>query len=394
MTEGEGRNSARKISLVEKGLLGVKVSEVHLLLPGLLLTVLLAWASVWLSESIGRGLMGFEKSPVSAVIVVIILGLTLSNLLPLPGGFEKGFAFAVKKVLRLGIIMLGIRLSVFDVFRLGAVGVPIVVICIAGAILFTSTLNRRLRLPERLGTLIAVGTSICGVSAIVATAPAIEAKDEEVSYSVAVITVFGLVATLAYPYLAYELFRANAVMSGLFLGTSVHETAQVAGAGMIYADAFSSPLGLDVATITKMVRNVFMAGVIPLMAYLHSRRTRSHSGMRGARIARLFPLFIIGFILMAVVRSVGDAGINAGGNALGIWAAEGWKAVHGTIKDGAGYLLIIALAGVGLKTRLSSFKGLGWKPFMVGLGAAAAVGLISFLMISLLGDLIVGVGPS
>ena len=109
----------------------------------------------------------------------------------------------MKKVLRLGIILLGIRLTIFDVFKLGVYGVPIVLssACSARCSL-PRCINKWLKLPERLGTLIAVGTSICGVSAIVATGPAIDAEDEEVAYAVAVITIFGLVATLVYPYLA------------------------------------------------------------------------------------------------------------------------------------------------------------------------------------------------
>jgi uncharacterized integral membrane protein (TIGR00698 family) len=317
------------------------------------------------------------------VIVAIALGMVLRNAVRLPAMFEKGLDFSVRKVLRLGIILLGIRLSVFDVFRLGAVGVPIVATCIAGAILLTGFLARRLALPERLGTLIAVGTSICGVSAIVAAAPAIEAEDEEVCYAIAVITLFGLAATLLYPYLAYHVFRHNAVMAGLFLGTSIHETAQVAGAGMIYADAFAAPVGLDVATVAKMVRNVFMAAAIPLLAFLHARRTSSPKTRRGPGAARLFPLFILGFIALAVFRSAGDAA--GGGAAFGVWGPEAWAGLQGVLKDIAAFLLVVALAGVGLKTRFASFKGLGLKPFLAGLGAAAAVGVVSFLAISLLG---------
>ncbi len=378
---------SRKISAVERGLLGAKIGQAHRMVPGLVLAAGLALASVRLSGFIGVGLMGFEKSPVSPVIVVILLGMILRNLVPLPAGFDAGIDFSVKKVLRLGIILLGIRLSIFDVFRLGAVGVPIVVACIAGAVLFTGFLNNRLGLPRRLGTLIAVGTSICGVSAIVATAPAIGAEDEEVCYAVATITIFGLAATLLYPYLAFTIFSGNAVTSGLFLGTSIHETAQVAGAGMIYSDVFSAPLGLDVATIAKMVRNVFMAAVIPLMALSYARTTPQAPGQNKISPARLFPMFIAGFILMAVLRSLGDAGIRAGGNALGLWSPVSWKSLHGAINEGAAFLLTVALAGVGLKTRFSIFKGLGLKPFVVGLGAAVAVGFISFLTISLLGGL-------
>jgi uncharacterized integral membrane protein (TIGR00698 family) len=380
-------NSTRPITGWEKNLIGWKIEEIPRLLPGLVLTIGFAWVSIWLSEYIGVNILGFAKTPISAVIVVLLLGLGIGNALSLPKGLEHGFTFAIKKVLRLGIILLGIRLSIFDVFKLGAMGVPIVLLCILSALLFTTALNRWLKLPERLGTLVAIGTSICGVSAIVAAAPAIDAKDEEVSYAVAVITVFGIIATFVYPYAAYHVFAGDAVKSGLFLGTSVHETAQVTGAAMIFSEVHSLPLGLDVATVTKMVRNVFMAFVIPLMALYYSRRKTDKQMVTETQtsISKLFPLFIVGFLTCALIRSIGDAGIEAGGSAFGLWPSAAWKDIHSGINHWAANLLVIALAGVGLNTRFHVLKELGLKPFIVGLGAALVVGLVSFVAIAILG---------
>jgi uncharacterized integral membrane protein (TIGR00698 family) len=388
-----GKNAtapARQIGVWEESLIGVATDQFPALLPGVVMAVGLAWLSTWLSEYIGIHLMGFETSPLSPVIVVLLLGLSLGNLFTLPGWLAPGFTFSIKKLLRLGIILLGIRLSIFDVFRLGAMGVPIVLLCILSALFFTTLLNRVLRLPERLGTLIAIGTSICGVSAIVAAAPAIDAKDEEVSYAVAVITVFGVIATLLYPYAANQIFGGDAVKAGLFLGTSVHETAQVAGAGMVFSEVYALPLGLDVATITKMVRNVFMALVIPLMALYYTRRALGQGQIMNteAKLGKLFPLFITGFLVFAIIRSVGDAGIHDGGNAFGLWDRAAWKGIHSGVNHWAGNLLVVALAGVGLNTRFQVLKGLGVKPFVVGLGAALVVGIVSFAAISLLGTFV------
>jgi uncharacterized integral membrane protein (TIGR00698 family) len=357
------------------------------LIPGLAATTLLAWVSIWLSEYIGTALMGFEKSPISAVMMAIILGMLIGNVMPMPAALKPGLKFSMKKLLRLGIILLGIRLSVLSVFKLGVLGVPIVLLCIVGALLLTTWLNSRLNLPERIGTLIAVGTSICGVTAIVAAAPAIDAEDEEVAYGVAVITIFGLVAMLTYPYLAHHVFGGEAVMAGLFMGTAIHETAQVAGAGLVYADVFSQPLALDTATITKLVRNVFMAAVIPLMA-LHYTRKTAGAEQKDVSFRKLFPTFILGFLGFAVIRSFGDAGVDTSGYAFGVWSAETWAGMHGFIKDWAVNFMVIALAGVGLSTSFKILKGLGIKPFIVGLGAAVVVGLISLLAISALGAFI------
>jgi uncharacterized integral membrane protein (TIGR00698 family) len=382
----EDTPSPRVMSAWEKNLLGVPVIELPHLIPGVVTVGILTWLSIWLSKFIGTTLMGFDKSPVSPVMIAIILGLSITSLVSLPESLNPGLTFAVKKVLRLGIILLGIRLTIFDVFKLGAFGVPIVAFCIVGALLVTTWINQKLNLPERLGTLIAVGTSICGVTAIVATSPAIEADEEEAAYAIATITIFGLFATIFYPYLANAIFASQAIKVGLFLGTAVHETAQVVGAGKIYADIFSQPLALDVATVAKLVRNVFMVGVIPFMAYYYARKTREGVSKKETNIIKLLPMFILGFLMMAVLRSIGDAGINANGSAFNLWSAGAWEGVIGTIKFWAEIALVVALAGVGLNTNVRSMRKLGIKPFLVGLGASLAVGVISYGAITLLGN--------
>lgn len=373
------------VSAWERNLLGVSFKELPKLIPGVLLVAVLTWLSLWLSDIIGTHWMGFEKSPISPVMLAILLGLVITSLVPLPEITKPGLQFAVKKILRLGIILLGIRLTIFDVFKLGAFGVPIVVVCILGALLVTTWINRKLGLPGKLGTLIAVGTSICGVTAIVATSPAIEAEEEESAYAIATITVFGLFATIFYPYLANGLFGGRAVDAGLFLGTAVHETAQVVGAGKIYADIFMQSLVLDVATVTKLVRNVFMVGVIPFMAYSYARKNDHGKTRQAASIGKLLPLFILGFLSMAVVRSIGDANLRTGGNAFGIWTATGWGSVINILKYWAETFLVVALAGVGLSTNFKSMRRLGIRPFVVGLGASLSVGVISYVIILLLG---------
>ncbi|MFC2053136.1 YeiH family protein [Chloroflexota bacterium] len=390
MSDQKPEKTARKISPIEKNLLGVTVNEIPELIPGVLVVTLLAWFSIWLSEYFGFILLGFEKTPVSPVMLAILLGLIISALLPMPDSLKPGLSFAVKKILRLGIILLGIRLTIFDVFRLGAFGIPIVLICIIAALFITTRINKWLKLPERLGALIAVGTSICGVSAIVATSPAIDAEEEETAYAVAVITIFGLLATLIYPYVSYLIFHGNPIQIGLFLGTSIHDTSQVVGAAKVYADVFSQPLTLDVATVTKLVRNVFMAAVIPFMACYYARSTESQSGAEGKKTSfwKLLPLFVLGFLAMAVIRSIGDASLNATGEAFGIWDAGTWASIISVIKTWGSNLLVVALAGVGLSTNFRTFKGLGNKPFFVGLSAALAVGVVSFITISLIGNLV------
>ena len=385
------------MNYLERSLLGVPISKIPTILPGLVVVIILAVVSMWLSDFIGITLMGFEKSPISAVIICLILGLLIRNVFKLPVLLNVGFKFSVKKLLRLGIILLGIRLSIFSVFELGIVGIPIVLICISSALIITTFLNKKLKQPKRLGTLIAVGTSICGVSAIVATSSVINAKEEETAYAVAVITVFGLIATIGYPILAYFIFGGNPIKAGLWLGTSIHDTSQVTGAALVFADLWNLPIGLDVATITKLVRNVFMILVIPLMAFLHvknEKKEATESGLNKLNVKtkvsakKLIPVFVIGFLLISILRSVGDAGVNTNNLAFGLIGEDSWGDIIKMVKNFANILFVVALGGVGLSTNFANFKGLGIKPFLVGLFASLTIGIVSFLSVSLLGGLI------
>src|SRR5439155_5034949 len=144
---------------------------------------------------------------VSEITVAVLLGLLIRNTIGLPAVYERGLRLCGREVLRLGIVLLGLRLSLARVGEIGQVALPVVVGCIAVALVTVTWINRALGLPRRLGSLIAVGTSICGVSAIAATAPLIEAEEDEVSYAVACVTLFGLLALFTYPFVAHGLFR-------------------------------------------------------------------------------------------------------------------------------------------------------------------------------------------
>ncbi|MHA2408054.1 MAG: YeiH family protein [Candidatus Ranarchaeia archaeon] len=384
-------SSDPKMSSLEKNLFGVPIRDVGRLLPGLILAASIAWLSLCLKDFIGITLLGLAVNPISPTIIALLIGMAIGNMFQLHERFTLGIAFVIKKMLRLGIIFLGIRLSFFSVLQLGFLGIPVVLTCIIGGLFFTTLLNRWLNQPSRLGVLIAVGTSICGASAILAMGPAIKAKDEEVSYAVSVITLFGLIAMIFYPTIAYIVFSGDPLLAGLFLGTAVHETAQVAGAALIFSDLFSLPSAIDAATITKLVRNIFMAVVIPLMAFYYMKGAQnSQSGThQPTQTRQLIPLFILGFVAFSIIRSLGDFGILSTNVAFGLFPSAVWTNLVLQIKTWASNLLVLALAGVGLCTRFSRFKGLGVKPCFVGFGAAFSVGILSYLAITLLGSFII-----
>jgi uncharacterized integral membrane protein (TIGR00698 family) len=386
--EKKADQTPRKQNIIENLLLGCTIQEVPRLIPGVLLATVLVALFIWLTDLLNTAL-GFEGL-VSYILMVIVAGILIRNTVGTPATFGPGISFCLKKLLRLGIILMGIRLSIFTVLAIGAWGIPIVIVCILAGLIIPIYVGRILKLPDRLTSLIAVGTGICGASAIVATAPGMNAKDEEVTYAVANITVFGIIALIAYPFLSHAIFNADTTMAGLFLGTSIHETAQVAASGLIYDQTFgisSPPTTADVAMVTKLVRNAMMAIVIPLMTFIYARRVGEVQDPleRGyKRALKLFPLFILGFLLMAVIRSIGDAGIQGSGLAIGLWNEEQWVAITKGIKQWSGYILATAMAGVGLGTSFKSMKGLGIKPFYVGLFAATMVGVSAIAMVFLL----------
>ena len=346
-------------------------------IPGLLVAFALAVAGNFLADRLALSL-GLGAGAISGIMVAILLGLALGNLLKLPAALKPGIGFAVKRVLRLGIVLLGLKLSIVEVGSIGLKSLPVIMVTIPAAILIVTYLGRRLGLPDRLGTLIAVGTSICGNTAIVAVSPTIGAKEEETSYAVACITVFGLFAMLAYPFVAHWLFGGDAFKAGLFLGSSVHDTSQVAGAGMVYSDFYHDPQALNVATVTKLERNLSMLLVIPLMSILYHRR--SSEGTAPPPWWTMVPLFVVGFACMSALRTIGDLGDRP----FGLLTPEQWHAFLDVSKQVSTYCLGIAMAGVGLGTSIKGLKAMGLKPLGLGLVSALIVGIISTLLIKTL----------
>ncbi len=381
----------REPSTLESVLFGITINRVPSLIPGIALAAAVVVAAVLIADAI-NSLLGL-RGLVSFILVAIVLGMLIRNTIGLSAVFAPGVTFCLKKLLRLGIILLGIRLSIIEVLEIGVFGIPIVVGAVLTGLVVATIATRRLGLPERLGTLIAIGTAICGATAIVAAAPGIRAKEEEVTYAIANITVFGIAAMLLYPFLGHLIFGGNVIEVGLFLGTSIHETAQVAGAGIIYDQTFNvtaSPNAADIAIVSKLVRNLLMVIVIPAITYVYVRRQREQGEELGerTRIIDMMPMFILGFLAMAVFRSIGDAGVESSGTAFSIWGAEAWDDLVHAIRTVAEYCLAMAMAAVGLGTSFNQLKGLGFKPFLVGIAAAVSVGAVSIVLVFLFAPLI------
>lgn len=307
------------------------------------------------------------KEVVSAVAIAIILGVLIRNLIGIPDSCKLGTNFAVKRILRVGIALMGAQLSLGQVLNTGASSVLVVATCIVLAILVVRFVSMRMGMSDRLGTLLGVGTSICGVSAIVATAPVIEAKEEETSMAVATITIFGLLAVLFYPLLGFSLGLSDRFF-GTWAGTAVNDTSQVVATGLI----FSQRAG-EIATVVKLTRNLFMAPVIVVLSWFYLKRRQAEGEAKGEgkglKLQQVFPLFVLGFVGMAVLNSLGAFP----------------SAVRQSIHIVSQFLIVASLAGVGLETNVVAMKKIGLRPFYAGLCAALFMAVVSFCLITLVG---------
>ena len=339
--------------------------------PGIVLAFVLYTLSQGLNNIIGIEILGYTKSPISTAMISILLGILLGNIFKMREGFLFGIDFTQKYVLKLGIICLGIQLKPFEFLKFGTIAIPLIIICIISVLIVVKLLIKKLKISTRMAYLISIGSTVCGTTAIMATAPVIKANKGEVAYAIANITVFGIISMLIYPYFANIYFNGDPLFVGLFLGTSIHETSQVAAAGLIYDQQFNSPETLNVATVTKLIRNTFLIIMIPLFAFLYNRnktKTKNYS------LLDIFPYFILGFIGMIIFRNIGDQ-IFLSDN-----SQEIWQSYVSYTKDSAKVFLSMAMAAIGLSTNLKDLRSMGYKPFIVGFIAMVTVGIISIIV--------------
>ena len=338
--------------------------------PGIILAFVFYLVSQIINNVIGIEILGYAKSPISTAMFAILFGLFFGNIFKIREGFLIGLDFTQKYILKLGIICLGIQLKPFEFYKFGSIAIPLIIICIISVLLIIKLLIKKLKISTRMAYLIAIGSTVCGTTAIIATAPVINAKKGEVAYAIANMTIFGVLAMLIYPYFANIYFEGNSLFIGLFLGTAIHETSQVAAAGLIYDQQFSSPETLNIATVTKLIRNTFLIIMIPLFALLYNRGKKN---TQNYSLIKIFPYFVIGFVGLIILRNIGDE-LFLQGN---YHTTELWNSFVENVKNSAKIFLSMAMAAVGLSTNLKEITKMGYKPFIVGFIAMITVGLVS-----------------
>jgi uncharacterized integral membrane protein (TIGR00698 family) len=341
------------------------------ILPGIVLAFVLYSLSQGFNNIIGIELLGYEKSPISTAMIAILIGIFFGNIFKARESFQKGLDFTREYILKLGIICLGIQLKPFEFLEFGKIAIPLIVICIISVLIIIKLLIKKLKIPTRMAYLISIGCTVCGTTAIMATAPVIKASKNEVSYAIANITLFGILSMLLYPYFAHFYFDNQPLLAGLFLGTSIHETSQVAAAGLIYEQQFNSQETLNIATVTKLIRNTFLIIMIPLFAFLYNRGKTKE---KNYSILNIFPYFVLGFVGMIFIRNIGDQLFVSS-------TSFNWSETIEIIKFLSKIFLTMAMAAIGLSTNLKDIKNMGYKPFIVGFIAMLTVGIVCIITI-------------
>ena len=327
------------------------------IVPGLALAGVAAVASFALTTVV-HGL--------SALLVAIVLGIAFRNLVRLPervdAALAPGLAVASRRVLRIGIVLLGLQLVLGDILRLGPGMILVVVAIVTVGILSSLLLGRLLGISPTQRLLIACGFSVCGAAAVAAVDGVVETEDEEeVVVAIALVVLFGTLMIPVIP-LAASALGFGQLQSGLWAGGSIHEVAQVVAAGSAIGGA-----GLAAAVVVKLARVLMLAPVLAVISVSRRRALRRMDA--GGKRPPIIPLFVVGFIAMVLLRSTGIVPASVVSLASGVQTA----------------LLAAAMFALGAGVRISMFRRVGVKPFVLAAGSTAVVASVALVGVLLAG---------
>lgn len=319
-----------------------------------------------LSISLPAWYLGKLFPVVGGPVCSILIGMALAPFLKGKEVFRPGVAFTSKKILQYAVILLGFGMNLSVVIEKGRQSLPVIISTIATSLIIAALLYRILKIPTRSAILIGVGSSICGGSAIAATAPVIEADDEEIAQSISVIFLFNIAAAIFFPALGAALGLSNEGFS-LFAGTAINDTSSVTAAASAWDGLYGSNT-LEAATIVKLTRTL---AIIPITMFLALYRTKKEQNGSGntLNMAKIFPFFVLFFLLASVLTTV----FHLPGS------------VTGPLKDLSKFFIIMAMAAIGTNTNLVTLIKTGMKPIILGLSCWIGISLVSLVMQTILG---------
>jgi len=316
------------------------------LVPGIVLLAAVGYAGKFIEQSIAL----YGKSHrlalpnIEYVLWAIVIGLVIANTTGVPAAFRAGIA-TYEFWLKTGIVLLGSRFLLGDVLKLGGISLVLVAIEISVSVAFMHALGRAFKLRPKLTTLLAVGSSICGVSAIIAARGAIDAEDEDASFAIAAILTLGAISLFVFPLIGHSLHMTD-VSYGLWAGLGIDNTAEVTAAGAMYSDAAAK-----VAVLAKTARNA-MIGFVVLAYAIHWARKERGEGVsnKAAFLWTKFPKFVLGFLLISALATAGAF----------------TKPQLGSLANLSRWAFLLTFAGVGLRTNFADLRRQGLRPFVVG----------------------------
>ena len=318
-------------------------------------------------------ILGKRFEIIGGAVIAIVLGMVITLFWKNKGIFAGGIKFTSKKILQWAVILLGFGLNLGVVLQTGLQSLPIIICTISTSLIVAFVLHKVLHIPGNISTLIGCGSSICGGSAVAATASVIDADDEEVAQAISVIFFFNVLAAIIFPVLGSALgfSTVSGEGFGVFAGTAINDTSSVTAA----AATWDSMWGLGTATLDKAVtvKLTRTLAIIPITLVLAVIRTRK-SGKEGKKvdIKKIFPFFILYFIGASLITTV----------AISVGISSSFFA---PFKQLSKFFIVMAMAAIGLNTDIVKLIKTGGKPIVMGASCWAGITVVSLILQKLLG---------
>ncbi len=328
-------------------------------IPGTLVCLLIA-VPAWL--------LGSQFPVVGGPVIAILAGMIIASFWTPKDSMNKGIKFTSKYILQTAVVLLGFGLDMGVILQTGKQSLPIIVCTISTSLIVAFALMKLLKAPANTATLIGVGSSICGGSAIAATAPVIGADDDEVAQSISVIFFFNVLAAIIFPILGHTLGfdTTSGEAFGIFAGTAVNDTSSVTAAAATWDNMWSlGTATLDKAVTVKLTRTLAIIPITLVLAAWNARKADTKS--EKFSLKRAFPLFILLFVIASLITTAGSS--------LGVAAS-----VFAPLKDLSKFFIVMAMAAIGLGSNMVKLIKTGAKPLILGASCWICITLMSLLM--------------
>jgi len=290
---------------------------------------------------------------ISSAIICILAGLLINHFQI--SNFENINNILTKNFLKIGVALIGIKISFFEFYNYASISIFIIVLNFVLIFILIKVLNSFLNSNKGMINLLGIGSAVCGITAIMAASSVMNNKKNDITCAVAVITLIGTLSVFFSPFFANLIFEQEQIKAGILLGATIHDTSQVTAAGTIFQNIYGDAQSFNSTISTKLLRNSFLIILIPLLAFYFSSQEQKNK----LKFFNLLPPFIIFFMLLAVFRSIVDATIEAS-------MLSNWEKIVSFVSTVSKYLILFALFGLGSSISINDLKGFGFKPFLVG----------------------------